>query len=138
MRAVLTLGLVLLALPAFAQDLIGFKMPSGNVYCQVEPGYDGHPATDLRCDIVHINGRFPNPPADCPLNYGDAFSVSVQGRAGMICHGDTVQNESLPVLNYGETFNQEGYSCLSSQTGVTCQNQAGHGFLVSRAVQRAV
>jgi hypothetical protein len=137
MRVVLTLGLVLLATPAFAQDPAGFKMPSGNVYCQIEPGYDGHPQSDLRCDIMQINGQFPHPPADCDLSWGDAFAISERGRSGIrVCHGDTVRNDELPVLGYGATWNEGGFSCMSSPTGVTCTNSGGHGFSLSRAVQR--
>ena len=139
MRIFLTVTVALMALggPAAAQDQAGFKMPSGNVFCIIEAPYDGHPQSDLRCDIMQINGRLPRPPADCDLSWGDAFSVSERGRTGIrVCHGDTVRNDELPVLGYGATWNEGGFSCMSSPTGVTCTNEGGHGFSLSRAVQR--
>jgi hypothetical protein len=121
---------------ASAQSQPGFKMPSNNVYCIIEQGADGQSASDLRCDLQQTSSRRP-PPGDCPLSWGDAFSITADGDRGrLVCHGDTTKNDDLPVLPYGEHWDQDGYSCKSETSGVTCVNGAGHGFMLSRAVQR--
>jgi hypothetical protein len=120
-----------------AQDeVIGFKMPSNNIYCIVEPPYENHPATDLRCDIQKM-APTPKPPKDCDLSWGDAFAIAQDGNLGSrICHGDTTKDDSLPVLAYGKEWAQGGYKCKSETSGLTCTNAKGHGFKLSRAVQQ--
>jgi len=121
---------------AHAQVELGFKMPSRNVYCIIEDAADSQP-TDLRCDIQQMNNPMPAPPSNCPLSWGDAFSVTQNGSSGrMVCHGDTTKHDDLPVLTYGSVWNQRGFSCKSETSGLTCVNVRGHGFTLSRASQR--
>jgi hypothetical protein len=131
---------MLAALPApraSAQSLMGFKMPSGNIYCIIEPPYEGNPASDLRCDIQQMSSKPPPAPKDCPLSWGDAFAVAQDGNAGTrICHGDTTRDESLMTLAYGTQWNEGGYLCKSATSGLTCTNAAGHGFMLSKATQK--
>jgi hypothetical protein len=42
----------------------------------------------------------------------------------------------LPILRYGRTWTWHGIRCTSRRTGLTCTNQAGHGFVLSRQSQR--
>ena len=108
----------------------GFKSPSGNIHCQY---FDG----EVRCDIAQLSSPAPPKPRDCELDWGQAFAVAINSRSGMrICHGDTAMDDSLPVLAYGSVWRRGGFSCTSEQTGVTCSNALGHGFALSRAVQR--
>ena len=119
-----------------AQSELGFKMPSRNIYCIVEQADDTQP-TDLRCDIQEMNNRMPAPPPNCPLSWGDAFSITHNGSSGQrVCHGDTTKNDDLPVLAYGSVWNESGFTCKSQTSGLTCTNARGHGFSLSRASQQ--
>lgn len=121
------------AVPANAQDsVIGLQTPSGNIHCQL---FNDDKQTSLRCDIGQIATRPPRP-ADCELDWGSAFEISVRGNnAQRICHGDTVMDKSLPVLGYGGIWQRDGFTCTSDQGGLTCFNADRHGFSLSKAKQ---
>lgn len=120
---------------ANAEDLVGFKTPSKNIYCMIEPQVE-HTQADLRCDIMKTTNTPPRRPADCSLSWGDAFVVFENGDARRICHGDTTHVEELPVLPYGGEWNRGGYSCRVVTSGLTCANRKGHGFVLSRGAQK--
>ena len=108
----------------------GFKSPTGNIHCQYFEG-------ELRCDIAQIAAPVPPKPRDCDLDWGQAFAVTADSRSGArLCHGDTAMDDSLPILPYGSVWRRSGFTCTSEQTGVTCSNPLGHGFSLSRNVQR--
>jgi len=111
-----------------ADEPVGFKMPSNNIYCELEDAA-------LRCDLRDISIR-PQRPRDCDLEWGDAFVIEQNGRSGYrLCHGDTIANDELPTLSYGSVWTRRSFSCESQQTGLTCMNAAGHGFSLSRNSQ---
>ena len=101
-RVTLVTVFVASMLPSVGQaqsGVVGFKMPSNNIYCMLEPPYQGHPGTDLRCDIEQMTSKPPPTPKDCPLSWGDAFAIAESGDEGVrICHGDTTRDDELPVL----------------------------------------
>ena len=132
--ATLALGLFLLAAGAAqAQDRpIGFQTPSKNIACQFFTD-DGQGV--LRCDIMNLESR-PRRPADCELEWGNAFEMSAKGAAGRICAGDTIMDPSLPVLAYGEVWQRAGFTCRSEQTGLTCFNAMQRGFSLARGKQK--
>ena len=127
--------LCLLALPlatasANAQErFVGFTTPSKNISCQLDTE-----DSVLRCDVVKID-VYPRRPADCDLEYGNAFEMSAKGLARRLCAGDTTMDPSFPVLAYGEVWQRNGFTCRSEQTGLTCFNALQHGFSLSRARQ---
>ena len=125
-------ALALLFMPAaMAQE--GFRSPSGNIHCQF---FAGDSDVTVRCDLRETSNRPPRRPRDCDLEWGKAFEVSSRsGRGALICHGDTVQDNRLPVLAYGRSVERRGLSCSSDRSGVTCRNPQGHGFALSRAKQ---
>ncbi len=64
------------------------------------------------------------------------FEISKTGQSGIrICHGDTIMYPKLPALNYGQTFQRDGFTCKSEPSGVTCFNADRHGFSISRNTQ---
>jgi hypothetical protein len=129
-------GATALAGAAAAQDFMGAQAPSHNIFCQASPAGDGQPTPELRCDIQQKSTRSPPAPRDCPLSWGDAFAVDPTGPGHLICHGDTVANPDDPVIAYGTQWRAYGFTCTSQTTGMTCVNGQGHGFSLSRAVQR--
>lgn len=112
----------------------GFRSPSGNIHCQY---FDFDHV--LRCDLRTIaNTPLPRP-GNCDLEFGQAFEVFAgKDEAGPICHGDTVVNDDLPILGYGERWQRGDFVCRSERTGVTCRNSVGAGFALSRNAQRVV
>ena len=91
----------------------GFQSPSKNIACQY---FDYDKQNILRCDIAAMETK-PRRPADCELDYGGAFEMNAKGPAARICHGDTVMDNSLPVLAYGEVWQRSGFTCKSEQIG---------------------
>ena len=138
-KITMRLHLIVLALlsliasgPANAQSgTIGFQSPSKNITCQY---FDYDKQNTLRCDIRAMETK-PRRPADCDLDYGGAFEMSAKGPAARICHGDTVMDNSLPVLAYGEAWQRGGFTCKSEQSGITCFNAERRGFSLARAKQ---
>jgi hypothetical protein len=133
MKKMLMVAVALVATVTAANaDLLGFKTPSGNIHCQLD---DFGSSTYLRCDILKMESRVPPRPRDCDLDWGQSFSVT-RHRAQRICHGDTVMDEDLPTLSHGSTWLLAGFTCLSEPSGLTCSNKVGHGFHLSRTLQR--
>jgi hypothetical protein len=124
--------LIALSIPtAVAQE--GFRSPTGNIHCQF---FAGDTDVVVRCDLAQISNRPPPRPRDCDLEWGQAFEIASRAARGIrLCYGDTVQDNRLPVLPYGRSWQRGGITCQSEQTGVTCRNARGHGFSVSRAAQ---
>lgn len=111
----------------------GFRTQSDNIHCMADV-WDG--TAELRCDIRNNAAAIPERPADCDLDWGNAFAVSgTRGRATRVCAGDTVMNPDYPVLGYGSTWEQHGFTCTSETSGVTCANGHGNGFFLSKKKQ---
>lgn len=90
----------------------------------------------VRCDIREIEGPPPKPPRGCDGEWGRSFSISHGDAPGeLICTGDAVFSEDHPILNYGSYWQQDGFTCTSEETGVTCFNEKRHGFIVSRGTR---
>ena len=130
---ILTLFALMFATPALADEFTFFQSPTGNIGCMAIVGgeYD-----EVRCDLRDLTASFTSPPAECDLDWGDSFSIGVNDRKGsLVCHGDTVFDQNAAVLDYGLTASFGPFTCTSAQTGMTCTNEAGHGFSVARARQ---
>jgi hypothetical protein len=127
--AITLLAVVAMASSASAYE--SFQSPSGNIQC----GYSED--CFLRCDILQTANRPPSRPAECELEWGNAFEMSAgDGQAARICHGDTVMDPQSLVLNYGQSWSAGGFSCISSERGMSCRNQRGAGWDLSRASQK--
>ena len=117
---------------ASAQD--GFRSPTGNIHCQFF-ALDGDAV--IRCDLRQVSNRSIPRPRNCDLEWGQAFEISARATRGSpLCYGDTAQDDRLPVLPYGQSWQRSGLTCISEQSGVSCRNPRGHGFTLSRAAQR--
>jgi hypothetical protein len=109
-----------------------FKVPSGNIHCRANT--DG----SFECEIQKNLAKLSPKPKDCDLDWGNRFGMSsATGKAQRVCHGDTLGlNPKNPVLNYGKTWNGQGFFCISRRSGLTCQNDAGHGWILSKNKQQ--
>ncbi len=103
-------------------DYVRFQMPSHNVGCGFDAGV-------LRCDI--LSGLQPEPSEPCELDWAGVV-LDGEAAAQPECAGDTVFDQSAPVLRYGETWSRESLTCVSRQSGLECRNVAGHGFTLAR------
>ena len=128
----LSLSLSLIVATAQAQGgQAGFQAPSKNIACAY---FDYDRQNVLRCDIMEATVTARRP-ADCDLDWGKAFEMRAKGRSTRLCYGDTVMDDTLPVLPYGEVWQRGGFTCKSEQSGVSCSNADRHGFSLSRAKQ---
>jgi hypothetical protein len=103
-----------------------FRTPSGNIGCVMLGGV-------ARCDIRKRDWAPLPRPASCSkeVDYGQGLQVSHTGQASFVCAGDTALEPGLASLSYGTATRVGGSECISRSDGVTCVNQAGHGFFIS-------
>lgn len=111
----------------FATGFISFQSPSGNIHCMFEDDGD----VDVRCDRINFQNA-PPAPADCDLDWGHAYAVGTTGHGFGVCAGDTVATGNSFVLEYGKSISVSNIFCHSVATGITCQNQSGGGFSISK------
>jgi hypothetical protein len=126
---------VFLLVPADAgaakTPLRSFRSPSGNIRC-----FD---AVVLRCAIAQADYA-KTLQSRCITGTGvdwHGFEVSATGKGAISCSGGILYNPETqtpryPVLAYGKTWRQGGFTCASAATGVTCRSGAGHGLFISR------
>jgi hypothetical protein len=103
-----------------------FRTPSGNIGCVMLRG-------GARCDIRKRDWAPLPRPATCAkqVDYGQGLQVAHGGQASFVCAGDTALEPGLASLSYGTASRVDGSECISRSGGVTCVNQAGHGFFIS-------
>jgi hypothetical protein len=128
---VVALAAVAVAAPAATRGpLPGFRMPSRNIGCLLEPPLAGSGGRGvLRCDV--LSGLRPAPRRRCELDW-TGISLAVRGRAAPTCAGDTAYDRRTPILAYGATWRRAGVVCRSRRTGLRCSNRSGHGFVLAR------
>ena len=116
---------------ARTSTLIAFRSPSTNIYCLYSSADSIGPAA-LRCDIR--SRLHPAPPAHRCVEgvYGESVEMTKTSAAHVICISDTTYNPKARVLAYGTNWSRDGFRCLSRSVGLTCTNQRGHGFFLSR------
>jgi len=118
---------------ASAGSIAQFTIPTRNIGC-IASDIDTTPV--LRCDIRTFTYPKPKRPANCPLDYGDSFTISEQGRARWTCHGDTalppLSGKGFQTIRYGATWEAGPFTCTSRVTALECRNDDGHGFRLSR------
>ncbi|MEU5843720.1 hypothetical protein [Rhodococcus sp. NPDC047139] len=121
--------------------------PLGEVaYQRNESYYFSSPDGTYRCGIVRLPSRteagcegltdpIPPRPEDCMVNWGQGIRVQDTGEGAFVCSGGPVYlspDGASPVLPPGSQLSQLGYTCSTSESDVTCTNDAtGHGFRVA-------
>jgi hypothetical protein len=94
--------------------------------------------TGVACDINQSFVRIPiRPrPKDCNFDWGQRFELGADSDAGLECASDWVGSEDGPSLPYGNSVKAGKIVCTSAETGLTCKNADGHGFILSRRSQK--
>lgn len=106
-----------------------FRTPSNNVSCAVYEKV-------LRCDLRENTATLPARPKDCELDWGNFFAMKIKGASMRACAGDTVWEAKAPILDYGKTWEQQGFRCLSDTSGLTCTNQDQRGWKLKKSEQK--
>jgi hypothetical protein len=114
---------------AIAAEDIAFQVPSGNIHCRADD-------VNLNCELRTNNAKLPPKPKGCNLEWGNRFGMSQNGRAQRGCHGDTLIDSTYSILSYGQTWRRQGFTCVSQPNGLTCKNQHGHGWTLSKNKQQ--
>ena len=132
-RVLITLAAAAAALagaPPAAADMDWFASPSGNISCMMDVDW-------VRCDIRERDWSPPPRPADCShqTDFGQGISLNTAGPAAFVCAGDTTLGADS-VLPYGLSRGVPGLECESRVAGITCTNNDGHGFFLSRQAYR--
>jgi hypothetical protein len=109
-----------------AHDIRFFQTPSKRIHC----AYFSPPAY-LRCDIGGGLRPAPRRPASCHLDWAQGISLTKTGRARIVCAGDTTADPSARVVPAGRTWTAGGLTCRVRRSGLTCENAARHGFVLS-------
>ncbi|MDO4897263.1 MAG: hypothetical protein Q3971_07860 [Moraxella sp.] len=131
----LILVLSALLLGAGTAHATAFKSPTGNIVCVGDTSVVG----GVECHIKSVSRYTTTKPKDCDLDWGHTFFVGRTGRSEVSCHGDvppSLDASGHRTLAYGKTIRGNGWSCTSAKSGMTCKNQSGHGFKLSKANQR--
>lgn len=114
-----------------------FRTPTGRFACTVlESG--------LTCDVRRRTGDmgFPVPDRDISKQcaefaegaWGDGVTLPYEDEAFPLCStGVNVTDQDPPVLLYGDTWERDGFTCLSESKGLTC-TRGDHGFFANRDV----
>jgi len=100
----------------------GFAVPSRNMVCNAGPYRGGNV---LACTVF----------SEASTRGQKIWSMQTRGRVSVGFLQSNAARE-LPLLRYGSSWTWHGFRCTSRRTGLTCKNQSGHGFVLSRQAQR--
>jgi hypothetical protein len=127
-------ALAMAATPARAGDTTAFHTPSKNIYCYGEVSGEG---TTIDCELLTQTNKKPlrPQPADCDLDWGSRFAVKNDGKATMVCAGDTLRSNEAKNLPYGKRLDFYGIACTATKQGLECINDDAHGFRISKSKQ---
>jgi hypothetical protein len=96
--------------PSAAWDSNVFSSPTGNIRCRYAPNTQYLTCLTANDGWIAYLPRYGRPVHD--------------NNSTWIGYGRT--------LRYGDRWRAPGFSCTSRSDGITCRNQAGHGFLINR------
>lgn len=115
---------------------VAFVSPTGNIWCRL--GAERYTAG--------CQAKYAPIPAGADCTGTDMYPLSTLSR-GFFLQGDKVTpscfNQGIftsserNVLAYGYSISDNGYTCYSRTTGITCKTPAGNGFVLSMQEARA-
>lgn len=134
MRFLVIASLLVLPMSA-AADIFTFETPSGNIDCSVGVG---EAPTDIICTIHQREGAPARPrPAGCSKGWGHVFKLRAEGQVTMACEDPGQNLKMFEIAEYGVSSGDwGGLSCTSRKAGLECRNADGHGFILSRRLQK--
>lgn len=105
-----------------AAELTSFRMPSGNVHCEM--------GDRLRCSIVEHDFSAPEGCDEADLT---TYQTTLRTTAASDCE-DPVEQADREILAYGQTTANEYFACQSLRSKLSCWNKiTGEGFNLSRS-----
>lgn len=134
---VISLGLSLcfIATAVLADEqFLTFKSPSGNILCSMAGGDE----PGVRCDMLSLTQTYTMRPEGCEFGWGQSFYIGAYASKGeLACVNDALSvSKHTPVLPYDARLDYAGITCVSEKAGMTCGNEEGHGFTLSKAKQQ--
>ena len=100
----------------------GFNAPSRNITCNAGPA-KGQSSFD--CTVF----------SEASARGQKIWAMANRGRVSIGYFMSNVATD-FPILRYGRSWSWHGIRCTSRRSGLTCKNQSGHGFVLSRQAQR--
>lgn len=134
-----------------------FETPSRNIFCFYASADGYYKYNHIECEIREFTPSFPHSYSgnstdpecvpevgSCRADKLDRYVIESSSSTGLnycpcmdivnvIDNPDIIRD--MFTLNYGETFERGGLTCLSERRGLTCENSSGHGFFLSKAKQ---
>ena len=116
--------------PPAATTTSQFYSPSHNIACSLGP-------EGAICDTLERSWTpsVPKPPS-CDFDWGPRVGVGESGPGEFVCASDSLHGGSYRALPYGSELKRGGITCASEEAGVTCVNEGGGGFFVSKQTAR--
>ena len=125
-RTVVTETTSPLPLPTIEGRPTHFRTADGNVGCDLEPAY-------VLCNVVHRSFTPPKKPSDCFYTWGHAVEMAIGSKGSFFCgHGEDDSN-SKRALQLNQALQVGLVRCRAVASGVRCEGQDGHGFLLTKA-----
>jgi len=133
---------VLAAVPALAAKtpIPGLVTPSGNIRCFETP----RPPVTLHCEIRSSSYGAPLQQRCITRATVDwhGFELGARTKGAVTCSGGILYSPDTErivyrTVGYGTTWRSGPISCVSTRSGLTCRNGAGHGLFISRERWRA-
>ena len=123
---------------AASYDQVRFRTPSNRIHCMFVIEQGSTAPNGLACDIDQSVVKKPARPrpADCEGDWGQRFELGNDSDAGLECASDWIGSDDSEVLAYGTSIRRGKIVCHSEATGLTCKNDRGRGFFLSRDNQR--
>lgn len=131
--AVMLAGLCI-AHPASAESWT-IATRSNNIHCDVG---DDPRSSSLMCNIFRRSGPPAQPrPEACAAGWGHAFFIAERGPVKMLCLEPWKNNwPGNGKFEKGKSADFRGIVCSATRNTLACKNRDGHGFELSRKVQR--
>ncbi len=105
-----------------------FTSPSGNISCVMNQ-WVGASCWIGEKEWTVAESSEPN----CEYDFGNVVDFSTESGVEYPCYSDTIWHSGARPLAYGDSVTVGDLTCTSSREGMTCVNEDGRGFRLSRA-----
>jgi hypothetical protein len=115
---------------------LDFDSPNRNLHCGIVATGDSD--SFYGCTIEKRTYKEP-PRRGCPLAFGKGFVAPFAGKPQAACRGDVLfrgEERKVKVLRSGKSVSLGAITCKVKGNTVTCGNQRGDGFTLSKTAYR--